>query len=597
MPKVSNNEIMCCAVGNVLGAMTDDGTLTADITVAETLELLDGQFGGLAKGVGEGLYTFWLGSGISGGRAPELAGLVLKILQFLQSNIDPKLGAKCPYRAALADAVKLADLSTGAAAVPDLEMAVDLWKPLDQLIKNLVNRYSQLLDIEVAGKDPDYLLWDGVDVCAEYGTRTDPDCEHLAFAMLALEGVITDAPTANWDGLLECALAELSGAADPEVQVVVLKEDLRAPGSGVRLLKFHGCAVLAKRDPTHYRSALIARQQQISRWPHDKETAAVRRELVSLATKRPTLMIGLSAQDANIQDIFAEAQGEMSWPWPSEPPAHVFAGERLGAGHSNILRIVYGDGYVDNAASVKKGALIRAFAKPLLIALALHILCQKLSAFVRECEADQLDSDALQELARGIHAVRDRVALQAEPDQLQFLRELVAAQARVLSIFRSGAAMDSGSMLYGALTKSPVGRSVKDPSFSISGLRELAAATGVLGRGLEAGKWSIAQGATAAGSEGAIRILPSKAPEAAILFAANPDVGIRLRLNGLVDAEGSDIVVVYSIGPVPALPRSPKGSVGRTGITGPREIDMRELLNSATSVEDLEDRFREAAIL
>jgi hypothetical protein len=54
--------------------MTPGDPSAANITVAETLGLLDGPFTGLAKGVAEGRYALWLGSGISLSRVPGLAG-------------------------------------------------------------------------------------------------------------------------------------------------------------------------------------------------------------------------------------------------------------------------------------------------------------------------------------------------------------------------------------------------------------------------------------------------------------------------------------------------------------------------------------------
>lgn len=48
-----------------------------------------------------------------------------------------------------------------------------------------------MLNLRVPGKPRDYLLWEAVDVRAKYGHLTDPDIEHLAIALLILEGAIT----------------------------------------------------------------------------------------------------------------------------------------------------------------------------------------------------------------------------------------------------------------------------------------------------------------------------------------------------------------------------------------------------------------------
>jgi len=494
-------------------------------------------------------------------------------------------------------ALALAGLSADEVEQIDLSQPASSWAPLDELVRALCERYSRLLDIRVTGKPRDYLLWEGVDVRTEYGDCADPDCEHIAFAMLVLEGVAGNAPTPNWDGLIEVAIDELSGGVDTFAQVVVLKDEVPTLARQVTLLKFHGCAVLARRDPDRYRDALVAQRSQITEWPHDHETAAVRNELVSLATTRPTLMIGLSAQDANIQDIFAEAKAAMTWPWPSEVPAHVFSGEALGDDHANILRIVYGNAYEGNEAAIEAGAAVRAYAKQLLTALVLHVLCAKLSALVDTCDAPQLEDDAREELHRGLGILRDLLAAGAEPDRLSFLRELVARQTRILQLFQLGSEPAPGSMRYTPLTGKPVHQIATEPLLPTSGMPELAVATALLGRGVAGGLWSIAQGPTTTGSEGAIRLVPDGAPEAAIHFAANTRVALDLELNKFVDPKADDVVMIHSSQPVLALPRSPAGPVGRTGILGVRHVDMCELLKTATSLGDLEDRFREAAIV
>jgi hypothetical protein len=52
--------------------------------------------------------------------------------------------------------------------------------------------------------------------------------------------------------------------------------------------------------------------------------------LIDLIAAKPTLMMGLSAQDANIQAIFAEAEARMAWPWPGDRPSCVFSENAIG---------------------------------------------------------------------------------------------------------------------------------------------------------------------------------------------------------------------------------------------------------------------------
>ena len=64
------------------------GPAAYEITPAQTLELLDRAHADFALGVAEGRYVFWLGSGISRDRLPDLGKLILKVLTFLHARID-----------------------------------------------------------------------------------------------------------------------------------------------------------------------------------------------------------------------------------------------------------------------------------------------------------------------------------------------------------------------------------------------------------------------------------------------------------------------------------------------------------------------------
>src|SRR3546814_19908872 len=101
--------------------------------------------------------------------------------------------------------------------------------------------------------------------------------------------------------------------------------------------------------------------------------------LTGLITRRPTLMLGLSAQDSNIQNLFAEAQATMAWPWPSHPPAYVFSENALGIDQRGLLQNVYHLHYGPaNRSAMESEALVQAYAKPLLLALLLFVVTAKL---------------------------------------------------------------------------------------------------------------------------------------------------------------------------------------------------------------------------
>jgi hypothetical protein len=118
--------------------------------------------------------------------------------------------------------------------------------------------------------------------------------------------VITEIASANWDGLLEAAAIEL-GHGETLYRVCVTGADFRGPAAAARLLKFHGCALRAIKEEVEYRPLLIARWSQIMEWIGDARFAVMREELVSSALRKRTLMVGMSAQDPNIQQVFVLA--------------------------------------------------------------------------------------------------------------------------------------------------------------------------------------------------------------------------------------------------------------------------------------------------
>jgi len=563
--------------------------------VDETLELLEGRFTGLAQGVADGAYALWLGSGISRDRLPGLDELIVKVLVFLHDRSDAE-NSECPYSKALEEAVDLAKLRSHERDELDLDQNPTEWPHLNIVVDGLTDKYQELLAIEINGELADYLIWEGVDVCETYG-GDEPDCEHLCLAILALEGVVSEMVSANWDGLIEAAFAELAGDSNDVLRVVVLPDDLRGYDEDAMLLKVHGCAVLAKQDPEKYRAAIIGTRPQITVWPDRADLEAIRTKMRSLASTIPTLVIGLSIQDENLQQLFSKAAADLRWPWPADPPAHVFADEALGADQINVLRVVYGeDSYTANADEVKAQSLIRAFSKPLLTALVLFALCAKLRAYLRKAEMPRLGSGEREELEEGLDSVAHRLAAGVGTDHLGFVRGLVSDQRRALSLFREGIEPTSGSTRYARISRKPASQAESDPNIATNGFRELAAGLALLGRGETVGSWSVARGSLASGTAGALKIIKGQ-EETAVFFAANGAAALRLHRDGIADTSDPDTLIIHSTELVRQAARSPRPSYGRDGRSSVREVHLRDLLAAAPDLASLEEGFRQEAAL
>jgi SIR2-like domain len=563
------------------------------ISVQETLDLLDGRFSTLASGVAENRYVFWLGSGISFGRVAGLKQVVAQVLEFLRVQIDPTNG-DCCYKAALSQALSLAPLSHDEWTRVDYAQPFQSWGDVDAIVERLVNNYSRLLDVTVEGKPEDYLLWDGVNVTHTFADPTiEPDVEHLCIAILMLEGVASDIATANWDGLIERAVSNLNGG-QPIHLVCVRQEDLRQAALRSKLIKFHGCAILAVHDQPNYRPFLVARQSQIHRWAAAAENAAIVSHLIGLVVSKPTLMIGLSAQDANIQALFAKAEATMAWPWPGDRPSYVFSGDQVGADQKILLRNVYRTAYTPAArAQINEGSLIKAYAKPLLVALVLSVTCAKMRSLI-EVAPGTLDAGEKLKLQDGVMALRNLLARFADADRLQFIRSFVDHGSRTLTMFRDGSA-GVAPRRYNPMTTIPVHQISNDQGVGASGMSEAAVLAGILGIGLSQGLWTLENVDVANPDAGIVRVTTGVA-RTKMLMAANGRTAVRLQQNGhLVD--GDDAVLVYSSELPPTQPRSPRSAPGRTGHIGLREVSIFDLLQTAANANDLVQRFREAAAI
>jgi len=563
-----------------------EGPDALSVSVAEVLCMLDGDFESVSQGVASGEVALWLGSGISFGRLAGLPGLVADVVEFVRSHIDPAEPGD-PFRLAFGRILDFADDDL----VGDRQVLVDLtvadWPNSKKIIAELCKSYSDVMDVRVAGKTTDFLLWTAADVCARYADESvEPDVEHLCIAMLAAEGVLPEVVTANWDGLIEKASKQLTGE-ETSMRVCVLKDDLRGAAVRTMLYKIHGCAVLAAHDPTVYRKHLIVRASQILRWAGAGDHSAVRKRIVGIATSRPTLMIGLSAQDYNIQAVFTEATDDMNWPWPSSARAHVFAEDKLGPAQLSVLKCVYPDSYEQSGPEIEGQSLIRSYGSALLLALLLDVLTRKLQVLVSACQMpDPVDDH--RELTNGIVLLRDRAALASESDRREFVQSLPAAMSTMSGVFYG----DAEGERYRPISPTPVNQLEAEPNLRVDGRSQAAVALALIGLGCRDEGWS----ANALSADGSIHLDNGRATSK-IFFVANAGVAMDIDNSALVDLDSPDVILVHS-GSVPErLPRSPSVRIGRSGQGSSRSVEMPKVLVGADDLDAIRRRFGEEALL
>jgi hypothetical protein len=567
----------------------------SNITIAEALQLLDADFAGLKTGVSRGEYALWLGSGISRGRVVGLNGVIRKLIEFLRTRADPN-NEGCVHRRALDEVLIKASLSAEEKTRVDYAIDSAAWPDIDAILVRLSERYSRVLDVTIEGQPAsDYLLWEGADFTRTFANQ-EADAEHLCIAVLVAEGVVSELVSANWDGLLESAAQELGLPLDA-FRICVTGSDFRGPATAARLMKFHGCALRAIENEGTYRPLLIARWTQIVNWAVNNAFAAMRDELATIAAQKRTLMIGLSAQDPNIQNIFQLARNKMvAWQWSDASPPHVFAEDKIGEDQQIILRTTYGEeAFNANRAAIEARSCVRAYGKPLLVSLVLSVIADKLVALLDSAHAPGLSSADRITLHEGISTLRDYVANRGDADKLDFIRNAVRHFSRAKIMLQEGRVQLAPKPPYRAITDRARHFIQNDANIASTGQREVAAALALLGLGTKNGLWKVRLDDPASPNSGALRVA-SDLSNARVIFVANSDVDLLLFNDGTYMDDDEDVIIVHAADVQPRQKRSPARQL-RTGKTGARHISIGRLLREAQSVDHLHARFREEAAL
>ncbi len=549
------------------------------ISVAETTDLLNGPLRSFCDGFQAGQYALWLGSGISRERVVGLDGVLAKLLENLRLRV---IGADCEHHRALNKILGFADLSDAERTQIDLSQPVASWPIHEELINRLWGKYSKVLGTEVDGRPFDYLLWDVLDFPTTFAAQK-ADAEHLAIAMLVLEGAVSDLATANWDGLLEAAMVEL-GRPNETFRVAVTGDDLRGPLGIGTLYKFHGCANRAIENEADYRPLLVAREADITHWAQKLPYTRMREQLRALIARSRTLMIGLSGQDTNIQQLF----GANGWVWNADPVPIVFSAQDLSEGQKSILEGAYQGEYEANREQIRADATLPAYGKPLLLALLLSTLSGKLVALAGLLAAPALGAAGRQNLADGLKSLERAAAQAGNANRYECARTIAALIGRVSEQFLGGKG-SAGRRPYMPLSTQATHLMKQDPAVMLSGRPEVAAALGLIGLGLASNKWSVSVDDPEQPTSGALRLV-APAAEARVFLAASDDNINQLVASGAFDETDTDVVVMCSRKITPRQQRSPSMS-WRTGKAAPRYVSLSDLLESSASFDEIQNRF------
>jgi hypothetical protein len=570
------------------------------ISVREVLTKFNAEFAQVAHAVENGEFALWVGSGISR-QAPNLGDLIERAFDYIRERaVNPATAAT--YLPALEEALGLAEI---AAAKVEMQYAQPLamWPEHNAIIERLWTKYSRVLDIRVPGTDPDFILWEAIDIRRAFENPAAPAAEHLCIAVLILEGAIQAIASANWDGFIEAAVERLSNGVPGVIQVVVDPDQLRGPAGRARLLKFHGCIVHATREPLVFRRFLTGSYTQIMSWPEAAEFGAMCHTVVGLATAQKTLVLGLSIQDNNLQTLFARARAVHAWPWPCAPaaPAHIFCEDRIQQGQRDVLRMSYGDAYNADPAAVHEATLLRAWGEKVLIALVLRLLADKLARLM-ELGLVALGKGPIAVAFRPLlETLRDDIATLAVPapgsqDRTAFVNEAIALWSRMLSLFRSGG-LPSNPEAYETLSSFTPNLVAADQNAQTMGLGRLGIALSLLQNGRQAGLWELRGPASNDLTSGTMTARASRPDgvDRPLFVVRSATEAIALKSEGAFANDNAIVVHAdnawYQMTGSGVSARRMRAAPGRTGHIGETHVSLGDLLARCSDAATLQREF------
>jgi hypothetical protein len=571
-----------------------------EISVREVLAKFEDEFASVANAVENGEFALWVGSGISR-QAPNLGNLIERAFDYIRERaIDPATAGA--YLPALEEVLGLAEIDP-ATVNTQYTRPLAAWPEHAAIIKRLWTNYSRVLDIRIAGTDPDFILWDAIDIRQAFENPEPPSAEHLCIAILILEGAIQHIASANWDSFIEAAVERLSSGVPAVMQVVVDPDQLRGPPGWARLLKFHGCILHATREPRLFRQFLTGSYTQIMAWPEKAEFKAMCNAVVGLATTRKTLVLGLSIQDNNLQTLFARAKEQHAWPWPCAPaaPAHVFCEDKIQPGQRDVLRLSYGDAYNGDLAAVHQATLLRAWSEKVLIALVLKLLCDKLTRLIELTLVALGKGSIANALEPLLKALRNDIAERAIPapgaqNRTAFVNQAIGLWSRMLALFRSGA-LPTNPEAYETLSNSTPNLIAADQNAQATALGRLGVALSLLQYGRATGVWTLTQPASNDLLSGAMTARASRpgGRDRPLFLVKSATEAIALKNDGAFANDNA--IVIHAddvwhrmVGGV-ASARRVSNAPGRTGHAGDTHVSLGNLLARCGDAATLEQEF------
>lgn len=560
-----------------------------DATLTQALAHLDTTWLGVRESVINDRHLIWIGSGISRERFPALPQLLERLFENLHAAQDAA-NPDCPYLRAAEEIIRDFSNVTGL----DLRQSPAAW-PLalkTELFQVLTSNYAKVLgkSVNSAGVLQN-IPFDILKLDETYSDATVmPDAEHRFLALLIAEGAVTQIVTTNWDPLIERAHKELGLTPDP--WVIACAAELDGAGGAVMIFKVHGCANRTRAEPMKYKQHMIATHHQITRWSIEPLFQPFFEKLRTLLRERPSLFVGISGQDFNLQSqcVASSCNG----PAVGFPPPRVTFSGAVGVPQREILEAIHGENYAPNAIAIDSAAALPLYGKPLFGALYISLLFEKLRVIL-DAGDTHFASDEHRALARaGLATLRDRLCGRFDVlgwnDRWQVLAsEVPALITRLLCLYRDQRLPPVAGNYAQLHPLNPVGMS-SDPNLTSLNLHWLCLALATLSASA-VGTWSLQDSTEKDGSDGQLRVV-SPSGETCLFFSRQGvSAAQELELSGAIaSGSGRKVLLIYPAGNEPKNPlrRNPGRLLpGGHPPVGPREVWFQDCAWESTAAVDL----------
>lgn len=560
-----------------------------DATLSEALLHLDTTWVGIRDSVLNDRHLLWIGSGISRERFPALPELLEQLFESLHAAQDPA-NPDCPY---LKKGVEIVASYSGVTGL-DLRQPPAAWATSlkTQLFKELTRNYAKVLgeNVNAAGVSRN-IPFDILKLDETYSAASVmPDAEHRLLALLMAEGAVTQIVTTNWDPLTERAHKALGVSPDP--WIIACAAELDGASGAASIFKVHGCAERSMAEPAKYKQHMIATHHQITRWSMEPLFRPFFEKLRTLLRERPSLFVGISGQDFNLQSqcVAVSCDG----PAVGFPPPRVTFSGSVGVPQREILQAIHRENYAPNEAVINSAAALPLYGKPLFGALYVLLLVEKLKVILDAGEV-YFASDDQRALARaGLVKLRDMLCARFDAlgwaDRWRVLAaEMPGFIARLLQVYRSQS-LPANAESYVQLHPSNPAGMVADPNLISLNLHWLALALATVSAAA-VGTWHLLASVETDGSDGQLRVVSPGGETCLFLLRQGVSAIQELEIAGaIVSGSGRKVLIIYPVGSEPKNPlRRNPGRLLPGGHTpaGPREFWFEEYAYEATAALDL----------